>query len=39
MKPENSLDYAQKPQQNCTFMNSAFETLANAKHNGMNKTV
>ncbi len=23
IKPENSLDYAQKPQRNCTFMNSA----------------
>ncbi len=23
LKPENSQDYAQKPQQNCTFMNSA----------------
>jgi hypothetical protein len=23
LKPENSQDYAQKPQRNCTFMNSA----------------
>jgi hypothetical protein len=25
LKSENSQDYAQKPQQNCTFMNSAPE--------------
>jgi hypothetical protein len=26
-KSENSQDYDQKPQQNCTFMNSASEDL------------
>jgi len=28
LKSENPQDYAQKPQRNCTFMNSASELLA-----------